>query len=109
QVRGFPPADPPADQRKALTRCLDEVTDADLPGLLADLGGHDLDEIVHALDEAAGDVARPAVLFASTIKGCRLPFGGDAFNHSAMLTADQIGELAGELGVDAGSPWERFE
>ena len=109
EVRGFLTADAPADQRKALTRCLDEVTDADLPGLLADLGGHDLDEIVHALDEADSDADRPAVLFAYTIKGWRLPFAGDALNHSAMLTADQIGELAGELGVDAGSPWARFE
>src|SRR5262249_3186891 len=50
-----------------------EVSDADLPALLADLAGHDLVELQRAFAEADAETARPTVLFAYTIKGWGLP------------------------------------
>jgi pyruvate dehydrogenase E1 component len=49
------------------------------------------------------------VIFAYTIKGWSLPIEGHPENHSALLTQDQFGELAKELGADAGDPWARFD
>ncbi|MFN8517936.1 MAG: pyruvate dehydrogenase [Chloroflexota bacterium] len=94
--------------RDDLARALRDVDDADLPRLVADLGGHDTDAIVRALDEADADRARPSVIFGYTIKGWMLPFAGDPLNHSAMLTADQVAALAGTLGADADDPWAAF-
>jgi pyruvate dehydrogenase E1 component len=67
------------------------------------LGGHDL----AALDRAFGEIddTRPTVIFAYTIKGYGLPTQGHPQNHSALLTVDQIAELAGTLGADAEDPW----
>ena len=97
-----------ATERKALERTLGAVSDADLPMVFADLGGHDIEELCRALDEADADRTRPSVIFAYTIKGWRLPIAGDVMNHSAMLTTEQIESLATDLDVDRASPWAGF-
>jgi pyruvate dehydrogenase E1 component len=102
-VGGASPAD-----RDVLATLIADVPDAELPATLADLGGHDIDGLVRILDAADADRSRPSIIFAYTIKGWRLPFAGDALNHSAMLSADQIADLGTRLGADPSRPWERF-
>jgi pyruvate dehydrogenase E1 component len=97
-----------ATDRDVLAKTIGDVPDEDLPATLADLGGHDIDDLVRILDEADADRSRPSVVFAYTIKGWRLPFAGDAMNHSAMLSADQIAGLGSRLGTDPERPWDRF-
>ena len=111
---------PPGAVRKALVAAaagqadapldglLAGIEDAALPGLVADLGGHDLRLILEALDEAERTADRPSVIFAHTIKGWRLPFAGDPLNHTMLLTAEQIEELRGALGVAPGGEWDGF-
>jgi pyruvate dehydrogenase E1 component len=84
-----------------------EVDDATLLDAVRNLGGHDL----AALDQAfaAIDDTRPTVIFAYTVKGYRLPTQGHPQNHSSLLTAAQMSELAGTLGASTDSPWARFE
>jgi pyruvate dehydrogenase E1 component len=96
------------DARDDLDRLLHDVPDAALPSLLADLGGHDHGELRRMLGQADADDSRPSVVFAYTIKGWRLPFAGDALNHSALMTADQIRALAPALGADEDEPWALF-
>ena len=91
------------DDRDKLVRIMGDTDDAELPALLADLGGHDVDGIVRALDAADAERDRPSVIFAYTIKGWRLPFAGDALNHSALMTSEQMAALAEKLGVE----WRR--
>jgi pyruvate dehydrogenase E1 component len=95
--------------RDDLARAVADVVDDDLPSLLADLGGHDLDELERALRAADREHDRPTVLFAYTIKGWRLPFAGDSLNHSALLTSAQVEALAPTLGADAEDPWAGFD
>ncbi len=99
----------PASVRPALERSIADVPDAALSGLLGDLGGHDLAELIAAFREADADEQRPAVLFAYTMKGRGLPIAGDPLNHAALLTAEQIGELRTQLGVDPADEWAAFE
>ena len=95
--------------RDTLAGVLARTDDQELPRLISDLGGHDTDALVRVLDQADADRTRPAVIFAYTVKGWRLPFAGDPLNHSAMLNADQIAALAPTLGVDAHQPWASFD
>ena len=95
--------------RDDLRQALGATDDSGLPALLADLGGHDVGSLVRTLDEADADRSRPSVVFAYTIKGWMLPFAGDPLNHSAMLTADQIADLAPRLGADPDDPWAGFD
>jgi len=93
---------------KDLERAIKDVPDDELPGLLANLGGHDMGDLIAAIEEGLRPSNRPTVLFAYTIKGWGLPFAGDALNHSALLNPNQIEPLREQLGVAAGDEWARF-
>lgn len=92
----------------AIARSLKDLSDADLPGVIADLGGHDLEELLGALNEFDQKPDRPTVLFAYTIKGWHLPFAGHPLNHSMLLNTEQTEALREELGVAADDEWGRF-
>ena len=86
---------------------LDELVagldDATLHAAVRNLGGHDL----HALGDAfdAIDDTRPTVIFAYTVKGYGLATEGHPQNHSSLLTAAQMAELAAAVGADENDPW----
>ncbi len=97
-----------ADDRDALFRITEEIDDSALTAILADLGGHDHADLARLLRQADAETQRPTVIFAYTIKGWQLPFAGDAANHSALMSTDQITALAATLGADATDPWAAF-
>jgi pyruvate dehydrogenase E1 component len=82
------------------------LDDAALAAAIRNLGGHDLRSLDQAYD--AIDDGRPTLILAYTIKGYGLPIEGHPQNHSALLTAEQMRELAAHLGADADHPWQRF-
>jgi pyruvate dehydrogenase E1 component len=98
----------PAGCRADLNACLRDTSDADLPRLLGDLGGHDLAELLAAFERADASPGQPTVLFAYTMKGWGLPFAGDPLNHSALLTETQIDELRLQLAVPPDDEWACF-
>jgi pyruvate dehydrogenase E1 component len=84
-----------------------KLDDPELRAALRDLGGHDPAKLIEAY--RAVDSDRPTVIFAYTIKGWSLPIEGHPENHSALLTRDQMLELADALDADADSPWAAFD
>jgi pyruvate dehydrogenase E1 component len=100
--------DAPAADRDPLSECLAQTSDDDLPGLLGDLGGHDLEELLKAFRATDQSGGRPTVLFAYTMKGWGLPFAGDPLNHSALLSQEQIDALRAQLRVPADDEWACF-
>jgi pyruvate dehydrogenase E1 component len=97
------PGGPQAGQLREL---LAGVGDAELHAAFRGLGGHDLAALGDAF--AAIDDSRPTVIFAYTVKGYGLPGEGHPQNHSALLTGDQLRDLAARLGADPDQPWARF-
>ena len=91
--------------RQRVAALIAELDDAELRRAIRDLGGHDLDALLDAYREADAAVDRPAIVFAYTVKGWRLPTEGHPANHSALLNADQIGLLATDLAADPDDPW----
>ena len=89
-----------------LHRLIDDLPDDELYQAVRNLGGHDL----AALDEAfaAIDDTRPTVILAYTLKGYGLATEGHPQNHSALLTADQLAQLADRVGADPADPWRGF-
>jgi pyruvate dehydrogenase E1 component len=85
---------------------VDSLDDETLASSVRDLGGHDLQQLVHTY--AAASPERPTVVFAYTIKGWGLPIEGHPNNHSALLTSGEMGELAVALGTSLDDPWRRF-
>jgi pyruvate dehydrogenase E1 component len=96
------------DKAAALADLLADVTDEALPALLANLGGHDLAELVTVLDQAAAAPERPTIIFAYTIKGWGLPLAGHPLNHAMLLNAQQLAAVRETLGIDPVDEWARF-
>ena len=94
--------------RERLEVDVDDLQDADLLATFRDLGGHDIGALLDAYRQADAERSRPTVVFAYTIKGWRLPTEGHPANHSALLNAEQFGELARSLGTDPEDPWAGF-
>jgi pyruvate dehydrogenase E1 component len=90
-----------------LGKLVAELDDGELRAGLRDLGGHDLGALIDAYARVEND--RPTVVFAYTIKGWSLPIEGHPENHSALLTREQMLELAQALGADADDPWAAFD
>lgn len=94
---------------RAITKLLSDLDDDAVAATLRDLGGHDLGDLLDAFRSADADPERPSVIFAYTIKAWSLPTQGHPANHSALLSAEQWEQLAGELGADHTTPWDRFD
>jgi pyruvate dehydrogenase E1 component len=92
-------------ERSSLAGLLDAYAGS-VGSLVEDLGGHDLGDILDALAASRAEPARPTVLFAYTIKGYRLPIAGRPLNHSALLTAEQVGDLRAQLGLTVETEWD---
>jgi pyruvate dehydrogenase E1 component len=82
------------------------LDDATLHAAIRNLGGHDLVTLGDAL--TAIDDTRPTVILAYTVKGYGLASEGHPQNHSSLLTAEQLAELADAVGTSVDEPWARF-
>ena len=88
---------------------LADVPDATLKGLLMNLGGHDIPQILGTFAEAEAVTDRPVVIMAYTIKGWGLPIAGHIDNHAAQLTSAHIAALQERHGIAQGHEWAGYE
>lgn len=106
----------PADRRarflegapESVRTLLRDLDDDEVAMLATDLGGHDMNSVLEALAEADGDEDRPTAIFAYTHKGWGLPIQGNARNHAAVLSTEQVESLRDHLGIMPGTEWDRF-
>jgi pyruvate dehydrogenase E1 component len=83
-----------------------DIPDAELLAAIRNLGGHDM----RTLDAAfrAIDNTRPTVIFAYTLKAYGLATEGHPQNHSALLTTEQLADLATRVGASLDDRWANF-
>jgi pyruvate dehydrogenase E1 component len=74
---------------------------------MTDLGGHDMEAVVAAFDEAA-KTDRPTCFVAYTVKGWGLPFAGHKDNHAGLMNEAQMEALRSSQGIAPGEEWEPF-
>ena len=84
-------------------------TDDELPELVLNLGGHDLEALLAAFAESDAVTDRPTVIFAYTVKGWGLPIAGDPMNHAALLSEQQVDDFRAHVGLDRSNEWDRFD
>ena len=92
---------------KGLEAFLKSHDDASLHALMTNLGGHDMEAIIHGFEQAAKSDT-PTCFIAYTIKGFGLPLAGHKDNHAGIMNDDQIAKLQSELGIAAGQEWRPF-
>ena len=93
--------------RAEMARLLKDIPDGELPSLLSNLGGHDMQELLSRLAEV--DDRRPTILFAYTIKGWGLPLAGHPLNHAQLMSPEQIGGLRASCGIPSDDDWPLFD
>jgi pyruvate dehydrogenase E1 component len=86
-----------------------DILDGELATLVTDLAGHDLGSLLDSFAACDAEKDRPSVVFVYTIKGWGLPIAGNPRNHSALLSAEQIGEMRTQLGLTPETEWDRFD
>ena len=87
----------------------EKLNDEDLKVLVTDLGGHNIESLLHAFAQCDAVTDRPSVIFAYTIKGWGLPMAGNPRNHSMLLTGEQIDDLRVTTGLTPESEWDRID
>ncbi len=96
-----------ADLGRAAAAFLKAHDDDALASLFSDLGGHCIESLVEAFDDAQDDV--PTLFIAWTIKGHGLPFAGHKDNHAGLMNPTQMAALRTAMGVAEGREWEPLE
>ena len=91
-----------------LADALADVADEKLPSLWANLGGHDLSELLTVLDQATTQPDRPTIIFAYTIKGWGLPIAGHPLNHAMLLSEEQLADVRQRLEIATDVEWPTF-
>jgi pyruvate dehydrogenase E1 component len=94
----------PDDMKRLLSRW----DDSELDKLFHNLGGHDFATLRESFQNA-DSISGPAVVFAYTLKGFKLPSVGDPQNHSVTLSENQMEELRLNLGISKAAKWPRLE
>ena len=80
--------------------------DEALASLMTNLGGHCLETLTEAFDDAAGE--QPTLFIAYTVKGYGLPFAGHKDNHSGLMNPGQIAAFRASLGIAQGQEWDPY-
>jgi len=86
---------------------LDSYDDSSLADVMTNLGGHDIETLIEAFNEA-DDSEQPQCFIAYTVKGKGLPLAGHKDNHAGLMSVDQMAEFKKTQGVPDGAEWDKF-
>ncbi|MFN0241454.1 MAG: pyruvate dehydrogenase [Planctomycetota bacterium] len=90
-------------------RLLKTLSDDELLRAFRDLGGHSLDKLIAAYDQARTDAEVPYLVIAHTIKGYGLECEADPSNHSALPSQKEIESILARRGLTLADPFALFE
>jgi pyruvate dehydrogenase E1 component len=90
-------------QEEHVAALLARYDEESLSRLMTNLGGHCLESLIEAFNQA--DDERPTLFIAYTIKGYGLPFAGHKDNHAGLMNQIQISTLRESLGIAEGDEW----
>jgi len=86
---------------------LNGFSDTDLKSLIEDVGGHDIEKLIAANQQAIRMKDAPTAVLCHTVKGRRLPgWVAHPENHGAVLSADRMEFYRRTLDLPAGEPFE---
>ena len=94
-----------ADLGKKAHDFLKSHDDEALGALMTDLGGHCMETLVDAFEDAKKDDT-PTFFIAWTVKGFGLPFAGHKDNHAGLMNPTQAHALRDSMGIAEGDEFE---
>lgn len=91
-----------------VSKLIESRSDEALAELMGNLGGHDVDALLEAFEQASRH-DRPTLFICYTIKGHGLPLAGHKDNHAGLLTPAQMEAFRTAMGVREGHEWDPWE
>lgn len=92
----------------SLKKFLDNVSDDELYRAFRDMGGHDFDVLIQALEESKENPRQPTLIVAHTIKGFGLKMAATQGNHSSLPSKDEVAKLRDIEGISEETLFEGF-
>lgn len=97
------------EKNSKLGKFLSELKKGSLYEIFCDLGGHDMAEIISALEKSKENKHKPTVVICHTVKGWGLQCMAVSGNHSTLPDEAEIIKLREAQGVPAEQPFARPE
>ena len=91
-----------------LKTILSKMESSKLVTCLRDLGGHDYNELVEAMEKSKRSTRRPTLIIAHTIKGWGLSEAAACGNHSSLIGEEEINDLKKKTGIKGDALYESF-
>ena len=91
---------------KHLNDFLESVSDEDFKKAMHDLGGHDIENLVDAMEKSKANPNKPCLIIAHTIKGWGLQMAATSGNHSSLPNKEEMDQLRKTQGLT--NLFERF-
>lgn len=91
---------------KALESFLNSISDESLKRALHDMGGHNMQNLIRAMEKSKLKTTKPCFIIAHTIKGWGLEMAATSGNHSALPSEEEMARLRQSQGIK--EPFERF-
>ena len=82
---------------KQLKVFLENSSPKDFQDLLHNMGGHDLEVLINALQKSKSSKSKPTLIIAHTIKGWGLDMKAQSSNHSSLITKTEVESLQKSL------------
>jgi len=87
------------EQHPSLKTALSGLSDEELKQLIWDLGGHDFEELIKAMEESKKDPKRPTLIIAHTVKGWGLSSAAAPGNHNSLPELEEVETLREQEGL----------
>jgi pyruvate dehydrogenase E1 component len=96
------------ERDKACAKLMDSLDDGQLETVLCDLGGHDTEALVAAMEASKKDAHSPTLMVVHTVKGWGMDMYAAPGNHSELNTTDEVERLLKEEGLTMERPFAPF-
>ena len=91
-----------------LKKWLSKISDVELQRAFLNLGGHDMQTLLEAMQAAKSNEEKPTLIVAYTIKGRGLKCQAMSGNHSSLPEEDELAAIAKDIGASNEDPFADF-
>ncbi len=93
----------------ASKKIVNSLSDDELVRAFTDLGGHDIEQMVKALEDSRLEPDEPYLVVAHTLKGWGMKCQADPSNHSSLPNKAEVQEILERSGLSAEDPFALYE
>ncbi|NQY99045.1 MAG: pyruvate dehydrogenase [Bdellovibrionales bacterium] len=94
---------------EGMSTFLSNVSDEDLVASIGDLGGHDFEALIEAMERSKQSTSRPTIIIAHTVKGWGTELAALPGNHNLIPGKPEMDSLRENQGIPAEEPFQRFD